>query len=146
MSQPTLAPGDLARRWLLAEAGGRDPAALAGALDRFCGRLHRRLSPLVGRAGVAALCTRALHLAQAEFPTLTAISFEDGVEPTLRGMTNFAATHALTEVEAALSAILAHFIGLLAFIGEDLTMRLLGELWPEAGQGVADDTDTEAAR
>jgi hypothetical protein len=147
MTQATLAPGELARRWLLAEAGEREPSALAAAFDRLYGRMHRHLSPLVGRMGVAALLTRALRLAQAEFPMLLAVGFDAGAVPALRGVTDFAAIHPPTEVEAALSGILAHFIGLLfTFIGEDLTMRLLGEIWTEPERGVRDDTGTEGGR
>lgn len=78
---------------------------------------------------------------------LLAVGFDAGAVPALRGVTDFAAIHPPTEVEAALSGILAHFIGLLfTFIGEDLTMRLLGEIWTEPERGVRDDTGTEGGR
>lgn len=149
MSQPALVPGELARGWLLAETERRepDPRALAEALDRLCGRLHTRLSLLVGKAGFAALLARALHLAQVTYLALTVVALDETGASCLRGATDFAATHPPQEVEAALTSILAHFIGLLVtFIGEALTVRLLGELWPESGRAETNDMGTEMGR
>ena len=147
MSQPVLVPVELARHWLLVEAGSRESRALAEALDRLCGRLREILSLLVGRAGFAALLARALHLAQATYPNLTAITLDETGDSCLRGTTDFAAAQSPEEVEAGLTDILAQFIGLLVtFIGEALTIRLLGEFWPEAEREARHDTGTEAAQ
>jgi two-component system chemotaxis response regulator CheY len=129
MSAATPGTRELARRLLHREVDTREPLALAGALERLFDRLRQRLVGLVGRAGFAALCTRALHLAQLAYPGLTAISYAAEATPCLRGTRDYAAAHAPDTVEIAMTDILARFIELLdTFIGEALTMRLLGEL------------------
>ncbi len=149
MSQPTLDPGELAWSWLLAEAGQWEAQALAEALDRLCGRLRDHLSPLVGRAGFAALLARAVHLAQATYPGLALIALDEtgASDSCLRGVHEFATAHTPTEVEAALTAILTQFFGLLVtFIGAALTIRMLGEIWPELGRAATNDMGTEAGQ
>ncbi len=130
MSEVTPGTGELARRLLRQEAAAWEPLALADALDRLYDRLRQRLVGLVGQAGFAALCTRALHLARLAYPGLTAIDYDAAAMPCLRGTRDFALAHAPDAVGAALTDVLAQFIGLLdTFIGEALTMRLLDELW-----------------
>jgi len=142
MSEVSPAVRQLARQLLLREAGERrEPAALAGAAERACERLRRRLVGLLGRAGVAALFGRALHLAQAEVPALAGVTFAERSDTSLQGVREFAATHDPAVIVDALAAILAHVIGLLAhFIGADLGLRLVGEAWPEP---VRDEAGTE---
>lgn len=125
---------DLARRLLRRHAGAhREVAALARAAERACERLRQQLLPLIGRLAFLVLLRRALRLAQAAFPALADLAVDGEAEPGLAGTGAFAAAHAddAALVEAALAAILAHFIGLLdTFIGEALTRRALGEQWP----------------
>ena len=92
-----------------------------------------------------ALGTRALRLAQGEYPDLSVVAFDEGAEGGLRGIGEFAATRAPDEVGDALAAILAHFIGLLTvFIGEELGLRLIRESAPESGGNPAGAAATEA--
>jgi hypothetical protein len=95
-----------------------------------CERLRPHFATLMGNPGFRALLSRALALASAEVPWLRAArvktdgSFED-----------------LSELEAQVdpkkfaadSVVLpAQLLGLLAgFIGEDLTLRLVLEVWPK---------------
>jgi hypothetical protein len=120
-----------ARRALLEAAGAGDPdiPGLSFAFNDLCERLRRRLQPLFGKAAIAALFGRALHVATSDFGWLTqgigttgdccsadALTTVQGVE-----------TDRLTE---GLATVLAHTIGLLsAFIGEDLVMPLVQEAW-----------------
>jgi hypothetical protein len=139
MSAAPPAAQGLARQLLLQEAGGQSaPPALAEALERVCQRLHQRMVGLIGRAGFAALFTRALHLAREAHPALAGVAFDDQAEACLRGTHEFAEAREPSEVGDALVAILAHFIGLLiTFIGEELSMRLIREIWPAPGHAAA---------
>ncbi|MCA1598582.1 MAG: hypothetical protein LC769_06090 [Chloroflexi bacterium] len=130
----------VARRVLLYEAGGRmEPAALTEAAARADARLRGRLADLIGLTGYTTLLARAVRLAQADIPALkgvTVVAGEAGEPPaegSLRGVPVFArASGDVAAIEAGLSAILAHAIGLLiTFIGEDLALRLVHEAWPE---------------
>ncbi len=127
----------LAQRVLLHEAGRRaEPAALAEAAERADARLRGRLVDLIGTTGYTTLVTHAVRLAQAEVPALeggAVAAGETGAEGRLRGVPAFArASGDAAAIEAGLSAILAHIVGLLiTFIGEDLALRLVHEAWPE---------------
>ncbi len=127
----------VARRVLLYEAGGRmEPAALAEAAERADARLRGRLADLIGLTGYTTLLARAVRLAQAEVPALVGVAVaagEPGAEGRLHGVPAFArASGDVAAIEAGLSAILAHVIGLLiTFIGEDLALRLVHETWPD---------------
>ena len=146
MSAAPPTAGDLARQLLLQESGGhRESVALAEALERVCQRLHQRMVGLIGRAGFAALFTRALHLAREAHPALTGVAFDDQAEVCLRGTHEFAAARQPSEVSDAMGTILAQFVGLLiTFIGEELSMRLIREIWPASGQDAAGAADAEA--
>jgi hypothetical protein len=132
MSAAPPAAQELARLLLLHEAGGQsEPLALAEALERACGRLQPRMAGLIGRAGFVALFTRALRLAREAYPDLVAVAFDEQAEAGLHGAREYAAAREPAEVGDALGAILAQFIGLLiTFIGEELSMRLIREIWP----------------
>jgi hypothetical protein len=122
-------------QWILDRefvAADGEAAALLGAAEQACQKLGRRLAQLITAAGYQALLTRALHLARRDFSVLegvrvgatTDLCFDglaallDGVEP--------------ATMRDALTAILAGVIGLLAtFIGDDLALRLVRDVWPE---------------
>ena len=121
------------RRLLAREAGmAADASATAAAARRLCEHFAHQLTPLIGDAGVTAICARSLHLAQRDFPELASVrpfnhsagplaplqSFLEQQEPT-------AATEVAVVVLATASELLA------SFIGESLTTRLLREAWPD---------------
>ncbi len=146
MSVVSPATRQLAHRLLTREAGGQTaPEALAAATERICQRLRRRLISLIGPLGFAALYTRALHLARQEYPSLTLVEFRDGTEVRLIGLQQFAANvRDPVQAQAALAAILAQFISLLiAFIGEDLSLRFIDEAWHDR---VGDEPQTPGRR
>jgi len=129
-----------ARHVLLYEAGGRmEPAALAEAAERADARLRARLADLIGLTGYTTLLARAVRLAQVDVPALAGVAVvagetgEPAAEGRLRGVPDFTrASGDAAAIEAGLSAILAHVIGLLiTFIGEDLALRLVHEAWPD---------------
>jgi hypothetical protein len=121
------------RRMLAREAGtGADAPAIAAAARRLCEHFAEQMTPLIGDAGVAAICARSLHLTarnvrgfasvraapQGDAPFALLQLFLEQQEPA-------AATEAAVAVLATVSELLA------SFIGESLTTSLLREAWPD---------------
>lgn len=102
-----------------------EPAALL-----VCERLRPALATLMGTVGFGALLARALSLATTESPGLRALHVDaDGA---LQGWTERKARPVTDKSLDGDITLVAHLLGLLAtFIGEDLTLRLLQELWPK---------------
>ena len=121
-----------AKRLIALEANG-EKSAKATKRDMFgvCEKLRPQLVPLMGTGGFRALLSRALALAGAEVPWLRAVQVKgDGVVERLEGLPKQPDLDAMLEGKVVL---LAHLLGLLvAFIGENLTLRLVREVWPKA--------------
>lgn len=120
------------RRMLAREAGtGADAPAIAAAARRLCDRFAEQLSPLIGDAGVAAICARSLHLTERSVRGLASVRPAQGeasfalLQQSLEQQQPAAATEAAVAVLATASELLA------SFIGEGLTTSLLREAWPE---------------
>jgi hypothetical protein len=121
------------RRMLAREAGtGANAAAIAAAARRVCERFAEQLTPLIGDAGVAAICARSLHLTELHVRGLASVpAAAQGDAPfallqlTLEQQEPAVATEAAVAVLATASELLA------SFIGEGLTTSLLREAWPE---------------
>jgi hypothetical protein len=125
----------LARRLLAAEAGqATSPEALATAGERAYLRLREQLALVLGTNGFDALWARAMHLAQPNFrvgddsaakeSSSTHASRADGLQAVVRG-------HDSAAVEQNLVVAFASFITLLCtFIGEELGIRFIRQLWP----------------
>jgi hypothetical protein len=90
-------------------------------------KLRPPLATLMGSTGVRGLILRALTLAGAENPCLRGVQVKaDGA------LDGFGATESPEEMAEGSVILVAHLLGLLvAFIGENLTLRLLDEAWPE---------------
>jgi hypothetical protein len=105
-------------------------AALArgdGAQD-ITARLYESLANLVGSAGFDVLLARSLVLARRVHPFLAAVTVGPG--GTLSGLGEASDP---PSVEQGTVAIVSYFIELLAvLIGEDLTIHLVRDVWPEA--------------
>ena len=120
-------------RMLARESGtGADAPAIAAAARRLCERFAEQLTPLIGDAGVAAICARSLHL------TLRNVRELSPVRASARGDAPFALLQrsleqlepaAATEVAVAVLATVGELLA--SFIGESLTTRLLREAWPD---------------
>jgi hypothetical protein len=119
--------------WLIAhEKPDPTERAFYDAAERVCGRLSARLSEMITEEGYGALLDRAIHLTRVEFPFLYSTRKRserdgclgvlwdaDGVAPNAR--------------RAALTAVLAGVLGLLTtFIGPDLTVWVVRDVWPTA--------------
>jgi hypothetical protein len=131
-------------RLLARQAGTEaDPAAVAAAARRLLEDFARRLTPLIGDAGVAAICGRSLQLAEPRFPGLAAAraSGEDAepcthVQHFLEHQDPVVATRAAVTVLAVACDVLA------SLIGETLTRLLLHETWPDEVEDQPTETTT----
>ena len=121
------------RRMLAREAGaGANAPAIAAAARRVCERFAAQLTPLIGDAGVAAICARSLHLTQlnARGPA-PARSSAQGEAPFARLQQFLEQQEPAAAAETAVG-VLARATELLAlFIGESLTTLILREAWPD---------------
>lgn len=131
MSRATPPIRDLAARLIANKTGGtqssetQTPGAFA-----VCEKLRPQLATLMGRAGAHALLSRALATARAEVDWLrTVLLTEEG---------NFGVPdEVLKKVDAKELAdgsvlLVAQLLGLLvAFIGDNLTLRLVRDVWPK---------------
>jgi hypothetical protein len=108
---------------------GKNSEPTESAAFRVCAKLRRPLITLAGVAGFRSLLSRALTLARAEAPSLSAVQV--AADGSLKGLDELADD---TEQDRDGGAILiAQLIGLLlTFIGEGLTLRLVQDVWPEA--------------
>jgi hypothetical protein len=121
--------------WLLTQEMGNaaDAQALTAAAERVCKKLCQRLTRVVTAAGCQMLLARAVVLARTEFPFLNGVRASTTTEACLNGLQASVMDVELSTAREALTAVLASLVGLLAtFIGEDLSMRLLHETWPDA--------------
>lgn len=120
-SMRSLAGRLLATRGADAEADGPE----AALVDE---RLKAALVRFAGEAGFASLQRRALILARSELPALRVV--QPGDNGRLTGLEQLPDDAA----DEAAVAITTHLLDLLVnFIGTRLTLRLLSEVWPDAG-------------
>jgi histone H3/H4 len=133
------------RRLLAREAGtDADARAIAAAARRLCERFAQQVTPLIGDAGVAAICARSLHLTQQQFPSLAPLHLSDhGDAPFTRVQLALEQQQPAVACAAAVAVLTTVGDVLASFIGERLTTRLLREAWPD---GFAGDTAEETNR
>ncbi len=111
-------------------SGGASSAANSPAAVRVCDRLHQHLAMFMGNGGFRALLSRALTLASAEVPWLRDVRVDP--DASLDGLEELGARLGPDELLAGRVVLVAHLLALLiAFIGEDLTVRLVREVWPD---------------
>jgi len=119
----------LVRRERTVDANQR-PDAQIDLAELVVGKLSAQVTVLVTEAGYRALLSRALRLAQADFPLLGGVevgtvgAYFDGRRVVGAGVS-----------EDSVVALIGTLIGLLAtFIGDDLTDNLIRDAWPDAPQ------------
>jgi len=118
---------DLALRLLAYEATARNSSEENTApVVRVSEKLRRPLSALAGASAFRVLLARALILAKAQVPTLSAVQVQpDGSLDGLSQVPN-------DQAEEGGVMLIAHLIGLLvAFIGNKLTLHMVLDLWPD---------------
>lgn len=125
MKTPPESIRELARRLLAIEAenhGGEPGAEAARVLER----LRESLSRFAGPDGFAVLFRRATVLARAEQPSLPQVKSAGEY-----GLDDFLTAAGSTDKEAV-TVLVAYLLGLLVtFIGEQLTIRLVRDAWPD---------------
>jgi hypothetical protein len=131
MSRATSQMRSLARRLIDRETGRRKSSGTKTlAAFPVCEKLRPHLATLVGNAGFRALFGRALALASAEVPWLRAARVNADGSP--EGLEELHAQLHPDELFEGRVVLAAHLLGLLvAFIGENLTLRLVREIWPK---------------
>ena len=122
----------LAQRLLAYEAAASEnskPAESAALL--VCAKLRRPLITLAGVAGFRSLLSRALTLARAEAPSLSAVQV--AADGSLKGLDELEPQIGKEQARDEGAILIAQLLGLLlTFIGEGLTLRLVQDVWPEA--------------
>ena len=134
---------NLAERLLAYEAAaGKNSEPTESAAFRVCEKLRQPLCSLAGVAGFRSLLSRALALARAEGPGLSAVQV--GADGSLKGLDELAPQ---TDKDMSMEGgalLIAQLLGLLlTFIGEGLTLRLVQDVWPESA---FDDRDSGKER
>lgn len=130
MNRVTEPQRQLATWVLLHEAGEHDDSAADAAL-RAWDKLSRRLARIFTVSGCDALATRAVYLAQSEFPALAAAI--GGPNLGLDGLPRALAETEPPEAFAAAASVFAAMVALLVtFIGEELALRAIRDVWPGA--------------
>ena len=125
----------LAQRLLNYEAvEGKNSVTTESAAFRVCAKLREPLITLAGVAGFRSLISRALTLAKAEAPSLSAVQIgEDG---SLQGLDELKPEIDTDQTKERGAILVAQLIGLLlTFIGEGLTLRMVQGVWPQAAEG-----------
>lgn len=122
----------LAQRLLAYEAvAGESSEPAESAAFRVCAKLRRPLTTLAGVAGFRSLLSRALTLAKAEAPSLSAVQV--AADGSVKGLDELASQTDKEQARDGGVILIAQLIGLLrTFIGEGLTSRLVQDVWPEA--------------
>jgi NAD(P)-dependent dehydrogenase (short-subunit alcohol dehydrogenase family) len=122
-------------RWILTQE--MDDTAvtetIVDAAERACQKFGRHLARLVAAAGYLALLARALRLARDDFPLLAGVRAGATVDSCFEGLQRSVEGADPALVHDALVTVLAHVFRLLAtFIGEDLALRQVRDVWPDA--------------
>ena len=110
--------------------GNKSSGTNGPAAYHVFGKLRPHLATLMGNLGFRGLITRALALASLEEPWLRAVQVkEDG---SLEGLDRPEAQGDPAKIAESSVVLIAQFIGLLvAFIGENLALRMVREVWPK---------------
>jgi hypothetical protein len=122
---------DLSQRLIAYETRGKKSAKTkTPAAFRVCEKMRPHLATLMGAAGFRALLSRALALASTEASWLRPVHVKS--DGSLAGLDEREAHRDSEEVAEGTIVLLAQLLGLLvAFIGEQLTLQLMREVWPK---------------
>jgi hypothetical protein len=131
MNRDTPQMRNFAKRLMATETGGSKSYETKILLAfHVCEKLRLHLATFMGSTGFQTLLARALVLAAAEVSWLRGVRVKaDGA---LEGVEELQTKRAPDELFEGGVVLLAHLLGLLvAFIGENLTLRLVREVWPK---------------
>lgn len=120
---------DIARKLIVFATEEKNGTATAIPVFVVCDSLRPHLATLMGKIGFRALLSRALALASIEVPWLRALHVD--ADGRLAGFDGLDGRLGPEEGLEGRVILLAQLLGLLvAFIGEDLTLRLVRDIWP----------------
>jgi len=121
----------IAKRLIVFEAGAKKSSAMKNpAVFDVCEKLRPQLAALMGNVGFQALLTRSLVLARTEIIWLRAVQVR--ADGSLQGVEEQRVRLAPVEFLEGRVVLVARLLGLLGtFIGENLTLRLVREAWPD---------------
>ena len=106
-------------------SGTKNPAAFP-----VCEKLRPHLATLMGNTGVRSLLSRALTVTREEVDSLRAVQVK--ADGSLEGSDELEVQADPEELAKGSVVLVAQLLGLLvAFIGENLTLRLVREVWPK---------------
>jgi hypothetical protein len=127
-TSPSPKTQELAQRLLAYEAARANPSEEnIPAVLCVSEKLRRSLSTLAGSSGFRSLMARALTLAKAQVPALSAVQVQQ--DGSLEGWSDFGNEDQHAE---ACVILIAQLLGLLVtFIGEGLTLSLVLDAWPD---------------
>lgn len=115
------------------------------AIELCCQRLHDRLDRLIGAGGFRALLNRALSLAKKKYAWLEGVGIEDYPGCEFKDLREAVKGKKPGTVNEACTLILANVIWLLVtFIGEDITIGLIQEAWPDVRAEITASSSEEA--
>ena len=122
---------NFAERLVVYETGGdKKLRAKPSAAFDGCEKLRPQLVTLMGNGGYRALLGRALALAGVELPWLRMVHVN--ADASLAGLEEFRTQLDPVEFFEGGVLLLSRLLGLLVtFIGENLTLRLMHQIWPD---------------
>ena len=122
---------DIAERLITYEATGNNSSRKKAAANfPVCDKLRPHLATLMGSTGYRALLSRALARAEAEVPSLRVVQVD--ADGSITGFDKLEARAAPDELAKAPVALVVQLFGLLsAFIGEDLMLHIVRDVWPQ---------------
>jgi hypothetical protein len=122
---------DFAERLIAYETRGNKSSETKNPAAFLVGeKLRPHLARLMGKVGFRELLSRALVLANAEVPWLRAVRLK--ADGSFEELAELGAQVDPDEIFEGRVVLLAQLLGLLiTFIGEDLTLRLVREVWPK---------------
>jgi hypothetical protein len=127
-------PHHAVAQWLITAETGADDGPLSGsaAAGRVFVKLNQRLAQLITPVGAEALLKRAVHLCRTRFPFLESVEAPGTTDSVIDRLRSSAATVESGQATEGFVIVLATLVTLLeSFIGQDLTFRLLGDVWPQ---------------
>lgn len=131
MSQTSFNMRRLATRLIAYETRGNKSSETESKVAFLvCEKLRPHLATLVGNTGFRALLSRSLALANAEVQWLRAVQVK--ADGSLESPEELHVQVEPKEILEGQVVLVAQLLGLLvAFIGENLTVRLVREIWPK---------------
>ena len=131
MSRATPQMRNVAKRLMAHETRENDSSETQNpAVFPVFDKLRPQLATLMGNAGFRGLLSRALALANEEVRWLRAVHVKS--DGSLTGLDELEAQLPAEQFFEGRTVMLAQLLGLLvAFIGEDLTVRMLSAAWPK---------------